>query len=232
MATASDIINRSLRLIGALESGETPEAQETADALSALNAMLESWRLERLMVYAMQDVTHVLVPNDGSYTIAASGADIAEERPIRIDSAYVTDSDTDIPVQIIDKAAWDRIEDKTVTSSYPSLLYYEAAYPKGVIHLWPIPSANNTLTLSLWTTLDGLATAGTTFAFPPGYRRAIEYNLAVELAPEWQLEVPNSVLGIAVNSKAAIKRANATPIISQIEPAGSGLTRNIYTDGL
>lgn len=43
MATASEVINRALRLIGAVAAGEEPSAQESADALTALNAMLADW---------------------------------------------------------------------------------------------------------------------------------------------------------------------------------------------
>lgn len=44
MATAQDLIARTLRLIGAIEGGEDPSAAEAADGLDALNEMLHGWR--------------------------------------------------------------------------------------------------------------------------------------------------------------------------------------------
>lgn len=46
MATAQSIVTRSLRLIGAIESGETPSAEDAQDALAALNDMLHGWAKE------------------------------------------------------------------------------------------------------------------------------------------------------------------------------------------
>ena len=51
MASAGDIINGALRLIGMLAEGETPSAETSADALFAMNQMIDSWNLEKLMIY-------------------------------------------------------------------------------------------------------------------------------------------------------------------------------------
>lgn len=44
MATARDTVTTALRLIGALASGEEPEAAEAGDGLAALNRMLHGWK--------------------------------------------------------------------------------------------------------------------------------------------------------------------------------------------
>lgn len=41
---AQDVINRALRALGIIASGETATASDSADALAALNAMLAEWR--------------------------------------------------------------------------------------------------------------------------------------------------------------------------------------------
>jgi hypothetical protein len=50
MSTVRDLIKGSLRLLGATATGETPSSEEQADALATLNALLDSWSLERLMI--------------------------------------------------------------------------------------------------------------------------------------------------------------------------------------
>ena len=53
--SAGDQINGALRLIGMLAEAETPSAATSADALSALNQMIDSWNTERLSVFTTQD---------------------------------------------------------------------------------------------------------------------------------------------------------------------------------
>jgi hypothetical protein len=55
MTTAGEQINGALRLLGVLAEGETPSAETSQDALSAMNQMIDSWNTERLSVYATQD---------------------------------------------------------------------------------------------------------------------------------------------------------------------------------
>ena len=43
MSTSQQVINRSLRKIGALAAGETPSSDMSTDALADLNAMLARW---------------------------------------------------------------------------------------------------------------------------------------------------------------------------------------------
>ena len=43
MATAIDIITRSLRLINAIEAGEVAQAEDAVDGLAALNEMVNGW---------------------------------------------------------------------------------------------------------------------------------------------------------------------------------------------
>lgn len=46
MATVLQHLTRALRLIGALQEGEQPNAEQTADGITALSAMLAGWEGE------------------------------------------------------------------------------------------------------------------------------------------------------------------------------------------
>ena len=59
--TVRDLINGSFRLLGTLASGEQATAAEAADALASLNSLLDSWKLEALLVYAILPQTFPLV---------------------------------------------------------------------------------------------------------------------------------------------------------------------------
>jgi hypothetical protein len=52
---------------------------------------------------------------------------------------------------------------------------------------------------------------------PPGYQRAIEYNLAVEYGPEFGVDIPNTVRQIAESSRRNLKRINSPSPIMRSE---------------
>lgn len=204
MATAGDIIKRAMRLVGVLAAGETPEASEQADALSALNSMLDAWRTESLSAYALR--TEVLtVTGAASYTIGPGG-DLNTVRPVKIDGAFQRIGGIDYPLQIAPKASYDRIADKGTSADVSDWLYYEPAYPLGVVYLYPVPTAG-AVHLTTWAPFAAFA-ASDPLALPPGYEEAITYQLAARLAAEYGRGVPPEVSAMAKAAKDDIKRAN------------------------
>ena len=208
MASAADIIKRSLRLIGAIAGGETPSSTEQADALEALNAMLDSWRTESLAVYALRDETLSLT-GAASYTIG-SGGNLNTTRPVKIESAYERASDTDYPVKIASAAAWYALASKSTSSTnVAEWLYYEPAYPLGTLYLYPKPTTG-VLHLVTWVPLTSYA-ASDSVALPPGYQDAITYHLALRLAPEFGRPVTPELAALAKAAKDNIQRVNFRP---------------------
>lgn len=64
-ATALDLITGALRNINALEAGEVPNAQDSADALQVLNDMLETWSIDHL--YVVSSTENLLTFTSGKY---------------------------------------------------------------------------------------------------------------------------------------------------------------------
>ena len=233
MTTANEIISRSLRLMGVLGQGRrTLTANEAADGLEALNGMLESFSLERMMVYQILEENFPLVAGTASYTIG-SGGTFSTIRPIKIESAFIRDSSNiDYQLEIINNEAYDSVQLKTV-SSRPQYLYYDPVYPLAYIRLLYVPAYADTLYINSWKQLQQFTDGTTDLALPPGYKRMIVYNLAIEMNAEYQTKLAPEVVAIATQSKAAIKRINApSPIASVAEVTmkrtGPG-KRNILT---
>lgn len=228
------MILRSLRLLGEKGIGDTLSSAEDTAYLADLNTMMESWSTERLMVYQILDEVFALSAGDGIYTIGSAG-NFNTTRPLRIDGALIRDSNSaDTGVEIIGADAWRRIVQKTSTgSTYPCYLYYDAAFTSslGTINLWPEPQANLSLVISSWKQLQTFALISTTVVLPPGYQRAIEYNLCLELSGGLK-EASPTVQRIARESKANIKRLNI-PQVSRTLPAMPGVKEsggaNIFT---
>jgi len=221
-----------MRLIGATGKGETPDNDEATDGLAALNTMLDNWKLDRLLVYQIVQTSHTWPAATTSRTIGASG-NFAVVRPDEIDSAFVRDaSNQDSPLTVLeDRKQYDSIVIKSTQSTLPQLLFYDTAYPLGVIYLYPVPSEQVTLLLNTWQTLQSFATLTTELALPPGYQRAIEYNLAIEIAPDYGRIVDPQVTMIASQSKSAIMGRNQPSMIAQLDSAIAGASRyDIYSD--
>lgn len=67
------------------------------------------------------------------------------------------------------------------------------------------------------TALTQFADFATQYTFPPGYAKAIRYNLALELAPELGIAVPPEVMRNAALSLGDLKRANHQPLEARFD---------------
>jgi len=223
MPTARAVIESSLRLTGVLASGESSPAAEANDALDILNDLIESLNNERLMIPELTRDTYTLTANQAAHTIGPSGSspDLTGDRPIRIEAASLIESgeDTEHPMTILTFKQWQAIPDKTVTSAIPDYLWYETEVTIGRIHLYPVPTAAQTLVLYTWNALGTFAALTTDITFQPGYKRMLRYNLAVDLAPEYGRSVDPDVRRIALESKEVLKSQNAPMEDLRCDPA-------------
>lgn len=232
MSTGTTLFTRSLRMLGVLGSGQAASTNQLADGLVAINALLDSWRTEKLFVYATVDSSLTLVNGKQSYSIG-SGGDLAITRPVRFDDAYVTQSSVDSPVTLITQAEWDSIPFKANSSPIPEYVFYNPtmASSLGTLLVYPVPSTGNVLHLIGWVQLVQLAAMTDAVLLPPGYDRAISSSLAIEIAPEYPgVTVTPELAAIAREAKANIKRANINPIrmgseLARLLPNRSGTSR-------
>jgi hypothetical protein len=208
--TAGELINGALRLIGMLAEGETTSAEASADALTAMNQMIDSWNTERLAVFTTQEQVFTWPAGQLSQTLGPSG-DFIGSRPIQLDdSTYFVDPASGISygIKIINQQQYDGIAVKTVTSSFPQVMWINTNYPNIDMHIYPVPTRALEWHFISVAELDKPATLSTQLAFPPGYLRAFRYNLACEIAPEFGVEPSPQVQRIAMASKRNLKRIN------------------------
>jgi hypothetical protein len=217
MATysAGDQINRALRLLGVLAEGETPSASVSQDALMAMNQMIDSWNTERLSVFSTIDQIVEWPVGAINATLGPSGSLVrlngTAVRPILVDDAtYFRDPQTNVSygIKLINQQQYDGIAVKTVTSTYPQVMFINMTYPDIDIYIYPKPTRLLEFHFISVEELSQPATLSTTLAFPPGYLRAFTYNLAMEIAPEFGIEPSPQVQRIAMTSKRNLKRIN------------------------
>jgi len=208
--TAGDQINGALRLIGQLAEGETPSAATSQDALTAMNQMIDSWSTERLAVFSTQDQVFSWPPGAINRTFGPTG-NFVGNRPILLDdSTYFKDPSSGISfgIKIINQQQYDGIAVKTVTSTYPQVIWINMDYPNIDMYIYPVPTKVLEWHFISVTELDQPATLATVLSFPPGYLRAFRYCLACEIAAEFGVEPSPQVSRIAMTSKRNLKRIN------------------------
>jgi len=209
-ATTTELINGALRLLGVLAEGETPSADTSNDALTAMRQMIDSWQTEDLMIFNTQDQVFNWPASTATRSLGPSG-DFIGNRPVLVDdSTYFRDSGTNVSygIKIINQQQYNGIAVKTVTSTYPQVLWINMEFPNITMTVYPVPTRELEWHIVSYDELTNPVTLSDTLAFPPGYLRAFRYNLAMEFAPEFGVEPSAQVQRIAMTSKRNLKRIN------------------------
>ena len=210
MTTANDQINGALRLLGVLAEGETPSAATSQDALAAMQQMIDSWNTERLAVFSTQDQVFSWPPGVYERTLGPTG-NFVGNRPILVeDSTYFKDPASGISygLKMINQQQYNGIAVKTVTSTYPQVMWVNMTYPDITMTVYPVPTKVLEFHIVSVQELTSPVNLSTNLAFPPGYLRAFKYNLACEFAPEFGVEPSPTVSRVAMTSKRNLKRIN------------------------
>lgn len=210
---ALDLIKTAMRHIGVIATGETPSAEEANDGLQALNDVLETWNLEKLAVYGQDVEVFQTVSGQAKYSVGPTG-DWVTSRPTQVSAATVNYLGVKFPI-----LPWTLSQYETAGNlnyqQIPERFVYVNDYPNGLFILYPTPFQAVYIYLESPRVLLEVATLATILDLPPGYSRALAYAVALELSTQYGS--PVDVSAYARSTKALIKRANRTPMISQFD---------------
>lgn len=227
MTTALQLITSATRLIGVARKGEQLDADEAVDGLDALNDLLASWSSSSLFLLSRD--REIFTPTAQAEHTIGIGKDFDTVAPMQIVDAYIRDGDIDHKIEIINDETYRAIAFKETQGGYPRYLNYSKTGDYGVIRLYPIPSSGGTLHLLSEKTTTEIAGLSTTVELPnAGWKRAVKYNLAIELAPYYGEEPSNAVSRIAVQALKALKRETLKQRSLSFRPSMRTI-RNIYT---
>ena len=239
--TVGDIIRSSMRKIGVLAAGEALPADEGDDALEVFTQMVSGWALETYLVPTVGVVTHQLTNDISQYTIGIYPEPkpdplpinhIETARPEEILAAFIRDSaGTDYILEVMNVNTFSRISRKT-NASRPSRFYVRKGWSMNEILFESVPYDSETLHLEVIQPLsDILPSACLTdvINLPPGYERALIYNLCIDLSDEWGKQVSNTVAAVASHSKRLIKRSNYRDLVMGMDRALATQRKGIGT---
>ena len=235
MATVRELLGGAHRLLGLVNSGNVLPEAVYQDNLVALNQMIESWNTERLAVFCTQDMTYFWDPGERIRTLGPTGDFVyllgtqsdtpivtqgdqyigvdgtQPARPILLeDSTYFRDPTTNVSygIKFINQLQYNNIAVKTVQSTYPQVMFVNMTFPDITLAVYPVPNRMLEFHFISVQPLANPTTLETNLEFPPGYLRAFRYNLALELAPEFNVEPSAEVRRVAMYSKRNLKRIN------------------------
>lgn len=209
MTTALELIQGSLRLGGMLAEEEPAGAAMMQDALTAFNQMIDSWNTERLSVFCTQDQVFNWPPNQRIQTLGPTG-DFVGNRPVLLDDStyYIGPNNLSFSPQFINEDQYNAIALKTVTSTYPQVIFVNMTFPDVTMVVYPVPTQVLEWHFVSVQELSQPATLATNIVFPPGYLRAFRFNLTIEFCNEFGEEPMPTTLRIAQVSKRNLKRIN------------------------
>ncbi len=183
MATARDIVEQAFKKLGVMTEGKTLSAYDAQSGLDAFNNLVSSWSEEGLPIPNRTEVQVTVTAAQSSYTIG-SGGDFAIDWPVEIESLYLRRNGVDYTIVPIDKKTYDRFSPKD-TEGIPDWFYYELKYPLGIIYFELRPSVNDVLNFTNLVPISEAADLSTTLNLPLAYNRALIWNTALELEPEY-----------------------------------------------
>lgn len=243
--TALNVIEHAFTGLNVCRPNELDPGDATI-GLGLLNRLLDNWNADQRAVYGSQIFTGTLTPSLNPHTIGIAANSptftVTTNRPESIDQANLIIgsgvSAYRVPLTLRDRQWWMSLTLPNQTSTIPTDLYYEPAWPNGQIYLSLVPSAAYTLECLFRVVLAQLALA-TTFTLPPGYEDAITLTLQEELLVPYHV-TDQAVLAVlpkqAREARARVFAANAqVPRLRTVDsgmPSGPGVGGWDYRTGM
>ena len=243
--TARSLLTAACQKVGIVGQGETPEAATMQQAFAALQQLIDSWTTQSLTVLVVERTVYTLTANQQSYSIGPTtetpdfDTGTAARPPLIQGAGLVlnyTTPVTEIPLQSLTDAQYQLISVKGQTSTQPTQYYYQPTDPLGEVWLWPNPTTGvNGLALYTPYLTPQFSALSTYVVLPPGYARALEWNMALELStPAFGVPLDPLVDRMATTSLAQLKRSNYKPsdlsLDAALQPSVPGGSYNILSD--
>lgn len=238
VTSPADIIRLVLKDTGVLGIGQSANAEDTNDCFDTMNMMIGEWNSKRWLLFHLIDVAFVSTGAQ-SYTVGPGG-DFDTPRPDRLEDGCFfrqlvsasSPNKIDYPLSILEsREDYARIGLKQLLT-IPQFIFYDAAYPLGIVYPWPIPQASlyeiHLLLKSQLTQFDNLSDD---INLPAQYYGAIRYNLACRVRTMYQLQADPQLVALAMDSLSVIRNMNAqVPRLRMPGGIQRGAKYNIYSD--
>lgn len=225
MATANDLTDGAWLKCGITDPTDTQDTQ----ALTALNNMLGTWSVDFIVPYVTRE-NFALTVGKAEYTVG-SGGDFDTVRPFSIANCHLRDSaEYSYRIKVRSADDYNRVDLKTLEGR-PKFLYYIPEYTLAKIIFDMEMDEAYTAYFEFWKHLTELAALGTTVSLPNEFKEGVIYNLAIRLAENESIQLPQTVYLTADSSYNLISRVqsmNRPPPLARFD-FYDGIPYNITT---
>ena len=210
-----DLISLALKTAGIIGVGQTASAEDSNDCFTILNAMIQAWNKQRYLIWSLVDTAFVSTGAQ-SYTVGIGG-NYNIPRTDKLETAYVRflqnvspTNPFDFPLTLLtSREDYSAITLKKL-STFPTSVFYDAAYPLANLFPWPVPPATAyEIHIVTKTFIPQFANLTTAFSMPPEMIDAMIWNLCVRIRPLYQLPPDPTIVGLAKNALAVVRAANS-----------------------
>lgn len=216
-----DVITSAFIQAGKVPLGGGVPTSWLARGLTELNAMLQSWAVEGLLLHTLTTNNVTLVSGTAAYTVGTGGA-FNVRRPVECVGATLTVSAGQFRSLRVLNSQFRYKEYATLPTGIPDEVYYDPAFSLGTFTFYPTPDANYAVALDSLVSLAPFATTGDTITLPPEYEQALSANLGMIF-----LSLPRTIndggrvepllIQRAKDTKAALLTNNSKRLIREVE---------------
>lgn len=211
--TIREFLEKSLRQIKVLAAGESADGDTIQDALLSFNILMDAWNAEGL-IRSKGGISSQAITAAQTFSFTNSTIDPSAVYGVN----HLPDSQTaQRELQILTVEQFQIEMTKTVvTGTYAEKIYFYKDLSgdlKG--YLFPTPSGTGTLKFFVQERFTA-TNSNLSSDFPVelvGYQRALLFNLALEMCPEFGVQPDAVLIKNAEESKAQVMRSNFEPII-------------------
>lgn len=193
--TRNQLISSALRKLGVLATGQTPSTEDYSNGADALNMLIAEYRALGMPLWKRTQYSFTPTINVSSYNIG-SGQTLNTVYPLKIMQAWRQDSTTSSKVNltVIADTQFNILPGNSTGT--PIQLAYQPKNNFGVIKLWPTPDTTGspTIYITYQAPFEYFTASTETMDFPEEWYHALVYGLAVRLAPEWGVPLPDRQL--------------------------------------
>jgi hypothetical protein len=188
--TRNEMIAASLRKLGVVAAGQTPTTEDYTNGAQAYNALISSFRALGMPIWKRTEYSWT--PTTQSYNIG-TGYTLDTDYPLKIYQAYrmASSGTSKIPMDVISDYDYNMLP--TTTGGTPLKLTYQPKNNFGTIKLWPVPDSSNTdvVYITYQSPFEYFSASTETMDFPEEWYEPLIYGLAVRLAPEYGIPLPD-----------------------------------------
>lgn len=195
--TGTQIIDAALRLIGVLGSGESASGSDFVAAKEALNMLIKQYmapsnRLFRGFKSWYRERFSLTLTASSSFSLDQANQSI--DTPEHILSVVLATSDDDrIVLEPMTVEEYHELPNQSETGD-PTRYYYERTLSSGTLYLDYIPSdTTKTIEILYLRPLEDIDAGANTFDFPQHWYRPLKFALAMELGPEYGVNITEDI---------------------------------------